>query len=67
MEKKQNKIVKYFKDSYEELKKVKWPTRNEAINNTILVIVICVFMGLFLGLIDLGLTELIYKLLNIAK
>lgn len=67
MENKQNKLVKYFNDSYEELKKVKWPTRSEAINNTILVIGICVFMGLFLGLIDFGLTEVIYKILNITK
>ena len=66
MENKQNKLVKYFKDTYKELKKVKWPTKSETVNNTILVIGICAFMGIFLGLIDLGLTELVYKLLNIA-
>lgn len=67
MENKQNKLVTYLKESFEELKKVKWPTKSEAINNTILVIGICIFMGLFLGLIDFGLTEFMYKILNVTR
>ena len=65
--KKENSFVKYIKEAIEELKKVKWPTKNETINNTLLVIIICIVMGLFLGLIDFGLTEFLYKLLNITK
>lgn len=65
--KKENSFVKYIKEAIEELKKVKWPTKNETINNTLLVIIICIVMGLFLGLIDFGLTEFLYKILNITK
>jgi preprotein translocase subunit SecE len=65
--KKENSLVKYVKDSVEELKKVKWPTKNETINNTLLVIIICIVMGIFLGLIDYGLTQFLYKILNITK
>ena len=49
----------FFKDIYEELKKVTWPTRREGIRLTIMVIAVCFVVGLFLALIDLGFSELI--------
>ena len=58
-----NRLVNYFKLAIEELKKVKWPTGKETINHTFLVIVICVVMAIFLGLLDFGLTEVLYKFL----
>lgn len=33
-----NKLAQYFKDSFDELAKVTWPTRNRAINICILVV-----------------------------
>ena len=33
-------LKKYFKDSFSELKKVHWPTRKQAIGETIIVIII---------------------------
>lgn len=65
--KKQNKLVEYFKSSIDELKKVKWPTKKEAINHTILVVVICVFMAVFLGLLDFGLTHLVEWMISLKK
>jgi len=65
--KKTNSLTNYVKESIAELKKVKWPTKSDTINHTILVIVICLFMGLFLGLLDFGLTETLYKVLNITR
>lgn len=65
--KKQNKIVEYLKSSIDELKKVKWPTKKEAINHTILVVIICVFMAVFLGLLDFGLTQLIEWMISLKK
>ncbi len=41
-----------------ELKKVTWPTREEATRLTILVIVVSVTIGIALGLIDLGFARL---------
>ncbi len=61
---KQNKVAKYFKDSAEEFKKIKWPTRKETINQTILVIFICAFVAIFLGLLDFGLTRLVEWLIS---
>jgi len=51
--KKQNGIQRYFSETVGELRKVSWPTRQEAVQLTIIVLVVMVFMGLFLGLVDL--------------
>ena len=63
-EEKQNKKNNYFKSSVEELKKVTWLSKQEAISHTIVVIVICLVIGLFLGLIDSGLTKLLEILIK---
>ena len=64
-EQKENKLVSYVKSSIEELKKVKWLTVKEAVNHTILVIIVSIFMALFLGFLDYGLTQILYKILKI--
>ena len=51
--KKQNGIQRYFSETVGELRKVSWPTRQEAVQLTIIVLVVMVFMGVFLGLVDL--------------
>ena len=51
--KKQNAIQRYFSETLGELHKVSWPTRQEAVQLTIIVLAVMVFMGIFLGLVDL--------------
>jgi preprotein translocase subunit SecE len=46
------KIVQFFKDSYSELRKVVWPTREDVIASTKVVLVSTVVMAGILGLID---------------
>jgi len=58
-----NKLVQYFIDSKAELKKVTWPTRQETIRASLLVIAISLFTAVFLGLIDYGLNYGIEQLL----
>ncbi len=50
--KKENAIIKYLKETRAELKKVNWPSRQEATNLTLIVIAVTTFMALLLGLID---------------
>jgi preprotein translocase subunit SecE len=50
--KKDNFIVKYLKETRAELKKVSWPTRQEALNLTLIVVGFTIFMAALLGLID---------------
>ncbi len=45
-------LVQYFRDTFSELKQVKWPTQNQAMVYTGLVIGISVAVGLFVGLFD---------------
>ena len=52
-EKKNNPIALFYRETMGELRKVSWPTRDEAMNLTMIVIVVLVAMAMFLGLIDL--------------
>jgi len=52
-DKKNNAIVHFYRETIGELRKVSWPSRDEAINLTTIVIVVLVGMAVFLGLIDL--------------
>jgi len=58
-----NRLISYFIESKEELKKVNWPTRKQTIKNTVIVIGVSVGVALFLGLADFllsfGLTRII--------
>jgi preprotein translocase subunit SecE len=47
-----NAIVRYFRETWYELKKVSWPTRREAANLTLIVIAVTIFMSIVLGLMD---------------
>ena len=53
------RIAKSFKNMWHELKKVSWPTRKELLNYTLIVLVFMVFMGVVIGLLDAGATQLI--------
>ena len=43
--KKQNKIVKFFKEVKSEMKKVVWPSKKQIVNNTLIVIAAVVIIG----------------------
>lgn len=58
-----NKLVSYFTESRDELKKVIWPSRAETIKYTMLVLGISVGMALFLGAVDFGLNIAVEELL----
>ncbi len=49
------KLTSYISESRQELKKVNWPSRQETIRLTIIVIGISIGLAAFLGIIDFGL------------
>ena len=53
------KIAKPFKNTWHELRKVTWPSREDLIQYTLIVLVFLVFMGVVIGLLDLGSTALV--------
>ncbi len=46
-------IKTYFVESYAELKKVNWPTRQETIRLTLIVIGFSLGVAIFLGILDI--------------
>jgi len=46
------KIIQFFQESYAELKKVVWPSRDEVVSSTKIVIVSVVIIAFVLGLMD---------------
>ena len=48
-----NKIIRFFKDSYSELRKVIWPSRDDVVSSTRVVIISTIIVAVVLGLIDI--------------
>ena len=59
-----NKVMKFLNDVKVELKKVSWPTRNELMGSTIVVIVAVALLAIFIGIWDLILSRGINFLLR---
>lgn len=53
------KIKEFFKEVKIELKKVVFPSKEEILGSTWVVIFTVVIVSLFLGLVDLGLSRLV--------
>ncbi|MDR0410779.1 MAG: preprotein translocase subunit SecE [Treponema sp.] len=51
--KKENKIISFVKESYAELRKVVWPSREDAISSVRVVIVSTIIIAVALGFIDI--------------
>lgn len=48
----ENRFIQFYRETAAELRKVVWPTRDQATNLTIIVVIVVVVMSLFLGGID---------------
>ena len=53
------RISKPFKNMYYELKKVTWPSKEKLIAYSIIVLVFMLFMGIVIGLLDMGASALV--------
>jgi preprotein translocase subunit SecE len=49
---KENAIVRYFRQTWAELKKTTWPSRSEGIKLTGIVLAVTIAMSTVLGLVD---------------
>jgi len=57
------KIQNFFTGSWEELKKVIWPSRNEVVSHTLIVVISIAIAMAIVALIDFGLFSLIQWLI----
>ena len=56
------KIFTFFQESFAELKKVTWPSRDETVASTKVVIVSTLIIAAMLGIVDLILFQMMEKL-----
>lgn len=57
------RISKPFKNMYYELKKVTWPSKEKLITYSVIVLVFMLFMGIVIGLLDMGASALVRLLI----
>ncbi len=53
------RVVRFLRDYKSEVHKIVWPKFGDVAKNTLIVLIICVIVGAFIWLVDLGLTELL--------
>ena len=59
-----NKAVDFIREARVELKKVNWPTKQQTINYTLIVIGLSIAVALFLGGLDFIFREILKKLIG---
>ena len=60
----ENRVMQYLRETRAELRKVVWPTREEAINLTAIVVGTIVAMSVFMGFFDYFFTVLLKFLIT---
>ncbi len=55
------RLFNYVSEIINELKKVVWLTRREIVYLSVLVLIITIIAGIFLGVFDFGFTELVNR------
>lgn len=58
------KTAQFFREVKIELKKVTWPSRNQTLGSTVVVILLVMIISLFLGMVDIGLSNLVRVVLH---
>jgi len=61
-----NKVTNYFKDSAKELTKITWPTKNQAVRLTAIVLGFTLIFSIFLTAVDYLANAGYLQLLNLA-
>jgi preprotein translocase subunit SecE len=55
---------RYFGEAFTELRRVTWPSRQETVRLSIMVIAVAIAVGIILGVIDLGFSRLMDVILG---
>ncbi|MCR5494240.1 MAG: preprotein translocase subunit SecE [Treponema sp.] len=52
-----SKFTQFFRESYAEMRKVVWPTRDDVVSSVKVVIISTIIVAVVLGLLDFAFTE----------
>ena len=58
------KIKAFFQEVSVELKKVSWPTRQQTMNATVVVITVSFIVAFFLGIVDIVLARVVGSIMK---
>ena len=58
------RIREFVREVLVEFRKVTWPSRQELIDSTTVVIVLTVVLAFFLGFVDIGLARVVERILR---
>lgn len=58
-------VLKFFKETKAELKKVSWPTKKQLAHNTLIILVFIIITAVILAALDLGFSKLFEWLTNL--
>lgn len=61
------RFLSFFKEAYEELKKVVWPSRKNVIRHTLIVLITVFVAMLLLTVVDFGLAKGVQTLLKFSQ
>ena len=56
----------FFRDVWLEMKKVSWPSRNEVVGTTVVVVVACFLFGFYLFVVDVGLSWVLDRIFKLS-
>ena len=59
------KAIQFLSEVKNEVNKVTWPSKKEAMGGTAVVLVVVFFMAAFLGLVDVLLSKIVEALLKV--
>ena len=58
-------ILKFFRETKADLKKVTWPTKKQLVHNTLIILVFIIITAIILSVLDLGFAKLFGWLANL--
>lgn len=58
------RLIEFFQESWQELKKVHWPSRKETYAATLVVIIVVALISVYLAVVDLGLAKAIQAIIE---
>ena len=59
MAEKKNRLMKFFRETKSEMKKVSWPSKDQLIHNTVVILAFVIIMTIVLSLVDFGFERLL--------
>jgi preprotein translocase subunit SecE len=57
-------ITQFVSEAWQELNKVTWPGRKETLGTTAVVLVLVIVISSFLGLVDMGLSAIVNRIMK---